>query len=75
MTAQEAQTDTLADVPRCDTGPDGVDHADNLMARHHRLAGFGTLALNAERVAVAHSAAVNPKPDMTGTGRDQLAVH
>jgi hypothetical protein len=45
------------------------------MARHHRLAGFGTLALNAERVAVAHSAAVNPKPDMTGTGRDQLAVH
>jgi len=24
---------------------------------------------------VAHSAAVNPKPDMTGTGRDQLAVH
>src|ERR1700738_4046808 len=26
-------------------------------------------------VAVARSAAVNPKPDMTGTGRDQLAVH
>jgi hypothetical protein len=75
MAAQETQADAVADLPRCDALPDGIDDADNLVARYHRLAGIGTHALDAEHVAVADPAALNPKPDVTGTGRHQLAVH
>jgi hypothetical protein len=75
VSAEVAQADAISDLPGGDPVPDGVDDTDDLVAGHDRLAGVGTHTLNTEYVAVANTAALNFDPDMTGAGRDQLAVH
>jgi hypothetical protein len=75
VSAQEAQADAISDLPASDSVPDRVDDTDNLVAGHNRYAGVGTHALHAKHVAVAHTAALNLEPDMTGTGRDKFPVH
>jgi hypothetical protein len=75
MSTKEAEADAISDLPGADPVPDGVDDTDDLVAGHNRLAWVGTHAFNTKHVAVANTAALNFDPDMTGIGRDQLAVH
>jgi hypothetical protein len=75
VTAEVAEADAISDLPGADPVPDGVDDTDDLVAGHNRLARVGTHTLNSEYVAVADTAALDFDPDMTGIGRDQLAVH
>jgi hypothetical protein len=75
VSAQEAQADAISDLPAGDSVPDRVNDADDLVAGHNRHTGVGTHALHTKHVAVAHTAALNLEPDMTGTGRDKFAVH
>src|SRR5262249_42294050 len=75
VTAEVAKADAISDLPGADPVPDGIDDTDDLVAGHNRLARVDTHTLNSKHVAVANTAALNFDPDMTGIGRDQLAVH
>jgi hypothetical protein len=79
VTSEEADADTLADLPRGDPGADGVDAADDLVPRHagevdreHRLDGGG--------IRVADAAGLDPHSHLAGArlaerqlGQDELA--
>jgi hypothetical protein len=74
MATEEAKANAFADVPRRHASADRVDHADDLVAGDHRLAGIGTDAFDPKEIAVAHPAGEDTDADMAGFGIDDLAL-
>jgi hypothetical protein len=74
VTAQEANANAVTDAPSGYLVSEGVDDADDLMPRYHRLAGVGTQALDGEHIAVADTATLHTKPHMTRLRVQQLTL-
>ncbi len=69
MPGVPTDTDALAGGPtRGDVIADGVDHADDFMARHARVLDAGHVAFLGEGVAVADAAGLDLDPYGTRTG-------
>jgi hypothetical protein len=74
VTTEEAQPDTVADLPGGDIRTYGVDHADDLVTGDDRLAGVGTGTLTGDEIAVADAAGEDTHSDTTWLGVDDLAL-
>jgi hypothetical protein len=75
VSAEEAEADTLADLPCADARSDGVDDADDLMTWNDRLAGIGPNTLGAEEIAATDPAAEHADAYVAGLRLDDLAVY
>src|ERR1700751_1778174 len=75
VTAQKANANAVTDAPSGYLLSEGIDDADDLMPRYHRLTGIGTQALDREHIAVADTATVHTKPHMTRLRVEQLTLH
>jgi hypothetical protein len=72
--AVPADADALAGFPADDAGADGVDHADQLMARDARVLNAGEQAVFGHRVAVADAAGVYLDPHGAGGWLGDIAL-
>jgi hypothetical protein len=74
VTTEEAQPDTVADLPGGDIRIYGVDDPDDLVTGNDRLARIGPESFDAEGVAVANAAGEDTHADMAWLGFDDLAL-
>ena len=75
MAAQEADADTLADLPTRNACAKGVDLADHFMARNAGKAEAGKETLDGKAVRVTDAARLDTNPDLPRWGRRQLPLH
>jgi hypothetical protein len=74
VTTEEAQPDTVADLPGRDIRTYGVDDPDDLVTGNDRLARIGPESFDAEGVAVAHPAGPDMYAYMAGFGFNDVAL-
>ena len=72
---QPDQPGAVTDVPVLNPRPQGIDHPDHLMARHHRQQVRGQVAGGQLQVGAADGAGRHPQPHLAGARDGQGALH
>jgi hypothetical protein len=75
VSAEEPQSDAVADAPCGHSLANRVDDADDLVTGDYGSAGIGPNPLYAKEVAVAHPAGEHSNANVSGVGFDDLAFH
>src|SRR5262249_15975804 len=75
VSAVPANADTVAGLPADHAAADGVDHADDFMARNARKAHARKLPFHGHRVRVANAAGLDANSDSARRRGNQLSFH